>query len=59
MIMLATDGVFDNVPDSLLLAEITEKVSEGCRCVCLHAANAHNVCFISDAVMQQLFLRVA
>lgn len=28
VIMLATDGVFDNVPDSLLLAEITEKVNK-------------------------------
>ena len=33
VIMLATDGVFDNVPDSLLLSEITEKVSAGCICV--------------------------
>ena len=28
VIMLATDGIFDNVPDSLLLAEISSKVTE-------------------------------
>ena len=29
VIMLATDGIFDNVPDHLLVSEISSKVTEG------------------------------